>query len=62
MNEDFVLTEEESRIMLFKINKEYMSHSPKERIGLYQKYKDDREKIRQALIKSKESIDKSKTN
>lgn len=61
MNDDLVLTEEESKIMLFKINQEYMSHSPKERINLYEKYKDDREKIRQALIRSVE-IGKSKTN
>lgn len=60
MNEELILTEEESRILLFKINQEYMSHPPKERLALYEKYKNDREKVRQALIKSIE-FGKSKT-
>ena len=62
MNEELILTEEESKIALFKVNQEYMSHPPKERIDLYAKYKDDREKIRQALIRSREDMGKSKTN
>lgn len=61
MNEELVLTEEESKVALFKINEEYMSHPPKERIHLYEKYKSDREKIREALIRSREEIGKSKT-
>ena len=62
MNEELVLTEEESRVALFKINQEYMSHPPKERIHLYEKYKGDREKIREALIRSKEEMGKTKSN
>lgn len=46
------MTEEESREALFKINREYMSHTPKERLELYDEYKQKREFIRSELIKS----------
>ena len=46
------MTEEESREALFKINQEYMSHTPKERLELYDEYKQKREFIRSELIKS----------
>ena len=61
MNEELIMTEEEARRELFKINDEYMSHSPLERINLYEKYKMDREKIKNALSKYIEEERQSKT-
>jgi len=54
MNEDLIMNEEEAKEALFKINYEYMSHPPKERALLYEEYKSNRNKVKEALIKYKE--------
>ena len=46
------MTEEESRNALFKLNLEYMSHPPNERLALYQEYKHNRQKIREELARN----------
>ena len=43
------MTEEEAKIELFKIHKEYMKHTPKERLKLYNEYKEKRKKVKEAL-------------
>ena len=43
------MTEEEAKLELFKIHKEYMKHSPKERLKLYDEYREKRNKIKEAL-------------
>ena len=43
------MTEEEAKSALFKIHKEYMKHSPKERLKLYEEYKEKRNQIKEAL-------------
>ena len=43
------MTEEEAKIELFKIHKEYMKHSPKERLRLYDEYREKRNKVKEAL-------------
>ena len=45
------MTEEEAKNALFELNKEYMSHSKKERLKLYDEYRKNRSIIREALIK-----------
>ena len=45
-----MMTEEESRKALFELNKEYMNHTAKERVELYQQYQEKRGIIRKALI------------
>ena len=45
------MTEEEAKNALFELNKEYMSHTKKERLRLYDEYKKNRNTIREALIK-----------
>ncbi len=47
------MTEEESKKALFKIHLEYMSHTPNERIKLYDEYIAEREKIKKELAKLK---------
>lgn len=44
------MTEEEAKLALFKLHQEYMTHTPKERLKIYDEYKNEREKIRQELI------------
>jgi len=46
------MTEEESRKALFRLNDEYMMHSPKERLELYEEYREKRAQIRQELAKA----------
>ena len=46
------MTEEEARNALFQLHFEYMIHSPKERLKLYDEYREKRAKIRQALIET----------
>jgi len=46
------MTEEESKKALFRVHQEYMTHSPKERLELYDEYKQKREFIRSELIKA----------
>ena len=53
MSEDFCMTEEEAREALFKLNFEYMSNPPRERDKLYEKYAEERAKIRHALARAK---------
>lgn len=43
------MTEEEAKLELFKIHKEYMKHSPKERLKLYNEYREKRNKVKEAL-------------
>lgn len=47
------MTEEEAREALFKLNFEYMKHPPKERLKLYEEYKEARAKIREELARNK---------
>lgn len=47
------MTEEEAKIALFRIHQEYMMHTPKERLALYDEYQRQRSEIRKALVKSK---------
>lgn len=46
------MTEEEARCALFKLHQEYMKHTPKERLELYDDYQKNRCKIRDELIRS----------
>lgn len=43
------MTEEEAKTALFKLHYEYMKHTPKERLKLYDEYKEQRNKIKEAL-------------
>ena len=43
------MTEEEAKSALFKIHQEYMKHTPKERLKLYDEYKEKRNQIKEAL-------------
>ena len=43
------MSEEEARKALFELNFEYMQHTPKERLELYDKYREERAKIREKL-------------
>lgn len=43
------MTEEEAKSALFKIHQEYMKHSPKERLKLYNEYREKRNQIKEAL-------------
>ena len=44
------MTELESKEALFQLHKEYMSHTPKERLKLYDEYMKKRNEIKEALI------------
>lgn len=46
------MTEDEAKKALFALNKEYMSHSKKERLKLYDEYIKSRNIIKEALIKN----------
>ena len=48
------MTEEEAKKALFKLHYEYMKHTPKERLKLYEEYKEKRNKIKEALISQKQ--------
>jgi len=43
------MTETEAKNELFKIHQEYMKHSPKERLKLYNEYREKRNKVKEAL-------------
>ena len=43
------MTEEESKNALFKLHQEYMKHSPKERLKLYDEYIEKRNIIKESL-------------
>lgn len=47
------MTEQEAKEALFKLHFEYMSHPPKKRLKLYDKYQEERTKIKKALAMSK---------
>lgn len=53
------MSEEESKKALFELNLEYMKHTPKERLKLYDEYQRKRGEIRSALMKGK--LEKSNT-
>lgn len=44
------MTEEEAKIALFKIHTEYMAHTPRERLKLYDEYQNKRAEVRKALV------------
>ena len=44
------MTEEESKMALFQLHREYMKHSPKERLKLYSDYMEKRNKIKEELL------------
>ena len=46
------MNKEEARQALFDLTREYMSHKPRERKKLYPKYIEDRNKIKQELIRT----------
>lgn len=46
------MTEEEAQTMLINLTREYMKHSSDERKVLYNEYKENRNKIQEALINS----------
>lgn len=48
------MTEEEAKKALFELHYEYMKHTPKERLKLYEEYKEKRNKIKEALISQKQ--------
>ena len=43
------MTEDEAKKALFRINAEYMMHTPKERLALYDEYQEKRGLIRKQL-------------
>lgn len=47
------MTEEEAKEALFKINLEYMKHTPEERLKLYDEYIENRNIIKKELAKTK---------
>lgn len=46
------MTEQEAKDALFKLNYEYMKHSPKERLELYDEYIKQRAEIQKLLRKA----------
>ena len=45
------MTEEEAKKALFQVHYEYMMHTPKERIALYDEYREKRNKIKHELAR-----------
>ena len=45
------MTEQEAKEALFKLHFEYMTHPPKERLALYEEYKEKRRQIKDSLSK-----------
>lgn len=45
------MTEDEAKRALFQIHYEYMMHTPKERLALYDEYQEKRGKIKKELAK-----------
>ena len=58
------MNKEEARLALFALTREYMSHKPKERKKLYEKYIADRNEVKAALartiVEEKEKEQKAK--
>lgn len=46
------MTEEEAKKALFQIHYEYMMHTPKERLDLYDEYQEKRRQIKSELAKA----------
>ena len=46
------MTEEEAKKALFELHFEYMRHTPKERLKLYDEYQEKRSAIRKALVQA----------
>lgn len=46
------MTEEESKQAIFKLHQEYMNHTSKERLKLYNEYQQKRNEIKEQLKKS----------
>lgn len=53
------MNEEESKVALFALNKEYMSHKARERRKLYEQYRASRDEI-QRLLQEHYNRDKEK--
>lgn len=54
------MTEEEAKNALFQIHYEYMSHTPKERLKLYDEYQQKRNFIKSELAKAvKDKVEES---
>lgn len=49
------MTEQEAKEALFKIHYEYMMHTPKERLELYDEYQRKRNEIKKLLIEMQQS-------
>lgn len=47
------MTEEEAKKALFQLHFEYMTHTPKERLKLYDEYQEKRAQIRHELAMAK---------
>lgn len=45
------MTEDEAKRALFQIHYEYMMHTPKERLALYDEYQEKRREIKKELAK-----------
>ncbi len=45
------MTEDEAKRALFQIHYEYMTHTPKERLALYDEYQEKRREIKKELAK-----------
>ena len=43
------MTEEEATYKLISLTREYMKHTPKERLKLYDEYREKRNKVKEAL-------------
>lgn len=46
------MTEDEAKKALFQVHYDYMMHSPKERLKLYDEYQRKRNEIKKALAKT----------
>lgn len=55
------MNEEEAKQALFKIHYEYMSHTPKERLELYDEYIEKRNKIKENLVQALNSKNNDKS-
>lgn len=55
------MTEQEAKEALFKLHFDYMSHTPRERLTLYDGYQEKRSEIKKALAQSKIQNLKNKT-
>lgn len=54
------MSEEEAKNALFQINFEYMKHPPKERLKLYDEYRQKRQEIKKLLAETMSKTNKTK--